>query len=346
MVLGNHPISVGWSAEDLLSKQQQHRKLSSTSSLIMWTKMLAIALKRRIGLLVFKSSIRKSLARSCPSPIPQSGKAADQVNYYSALIDDGDKPYLLVTGIGDTHIQGKLWYQDEHMYAGVIRVQMAYAATLSLKIVHYIGPEEIVYTSAFRLWLGEATRIPHLFLALRRTWANLTRTLFHQRSRLNVDRDKLLEYVVDEYAVSGSKFGAGAVLTSMYNYRWHSHPGANSARKRTEFLLLSLVLTGDLQCSEDGQQFWVVPAGAFKSLSEIQQARQLHRQSLRIQRSIITLTFGSLIAALIQAGVIKSPPIIKADCILENGVAKDCTVRYKLFPNRILEGINRMIPSD
>ena len=307
-------------------------------------KRLVIGLMRTISLLLFKTCLRKSLAKQCPSRTPRSGKAADQVNCFSTLIDDGEKPYLLVTDMGDAHIHGKLWYQDQRRYVGIIRVQTPYAATLSLKIVHYIGPSEIEYSSASRFWLGELTRVPHLLLALRRIWAHHSRTLFNQRRQLEIDRDKLLEYVIVEYAVSGLAFDAGDVLTSMYNYRWYLHPGANIARKRTEYLLGSLAVAGDLQPTAD-YKYRVLP-GAFKSLSEIQQARQRHRQSMRIQGAIIFLTLGSLVAALIQAGVIQSPPILKADCLLEDGVAKDCTIRYRLFPNNILDRVIRVKRGD
>jgi hypothetical protein len=297
--------------------------------------------KSKIRLILLLSCLNKSLAKCCPTHLPRSGKAANQVNCFAVLLDDGEKPYILVTGTGKDYVQGKLWYPDQRRYAGVIRIRTSYATTLNLKVIHYIGPSEVEYSGASQFWLGEATRIPHLALAMRRAWDYLTRSLFNKRSQLEVDRDKLLEYVVDEYAVSGFPFDAGSVLTNMYNVRWYSHPAANSARKRTEYLLSSLVVSGDLEHTSY-YQYRVLP-GAFKSLSEIQQARQRHRQSIRIQRSIILLTLGSLVAAFVQAGVIQSPPILKADCILENGVARDCNLRYRLFPDRLLDRIIRKI---
>lgn len=306
----------------------------------MWPQKLAISLKRRFHLLLFASSLQRSLSSRCPSRIPRSGNAADQVNCFSATIDDSEKPYLLVTDISQTHVHGKLWHQEERRYAGVIRVKLTYASMLSLKIVHYIGPDEVEYSNVCSFWLGELTRVPRLRLAIKRTCGPISRALFNQRSQLEIDRDKLLEYVISEYAVSGVDFDAGAVLTSWYNYRWYSHPGANSARKRIEFLLASLVVSGDLECKGYGRHR-VLPS-AFKSLSELQQVRQRHRQSICIQDSIIILTFGSLVAALSQAGIIQSPPILKADCLLENGVAKDCTIRFKLLPDKMLERVNRL----
>lgn len=244
---------------------------------------------------------------------------------------------MLVDGITDTHVQGKLWHQNEHRYAGAIRLKMPYAAKLRPKIVHYLGPQEIKYASAYRFWLGETTRVPHLFLDLRGRWAHLSRTVFHQRSQLEVDRDKLLEYVVDEYAVSETGFDAGSVLNSMYNDRWYLHPGRYSAKKRTEYLLDSLVVTGDLKKTTSSE--YKVQPGAFKSLNEIQVARQRHRQLLYIQGVVLFLTFGSLITALIQAGIIKSPPVLKVDCRLESAAARDCTIRYSLFPDKMLESV-------
>lgn len=299
---------------------------------------------RKILLLLLLSCLNKALAKRCPRQIPRSGKAANQINCFTVLFDDGERPYILVSGIAKDHIQGKLWYPDKQRYAGVIRIRKSYAATLSLKVIHYIGPSEIEYTGVVQFWLGEATRFPHLVLAMRRAWDYLLRSLFNKRSQLEVDRDKLLEYVVGEYAVSGAVFDAGSVLTSMYNYRWYSHPAANSARKRTEYLLGSLVVSGDLE-QTSYYHYRVLPS-AFRSLNEIQQARQRHRQSMRIQRSIILLTLGSLVAALVQAGVIQSPPIVKADCILERGVARDCTLRYGLFPDRLLSRMTRRYRSE
>jgi len=280
---------------------------------------------------VFRRCLEKSLSRICPSRIPRGGKRAQKVNCYVVALDKGEDPYLLIQKAGKTHVGGLEWDPNLRCYSKHARILFAEAMKLRLKVIHYVGTDEIEYEGAWIFWFGTQSRIPYAILFARKLSDRLSRSIFNRRSQLEASRDKLLQYVVDEFAVSRSSFSSGGILTRMYNLKWYSHPAAKSARVRTEYLLESLVETGDLERLDDGQ-YGVTPF-AFKTLADMRESQRRHRQAIGIQYALNFMTVGILLAALIQAGVVQTPQMLKAECNLRQGVAYDCNLRWHLWPN-------------
>lgn len=216
-------------------------------------------------------------------------------------------------------------------YSKHVRLALPRALEHRLKVIHYVGSAEVEYEGVLRFWLGHLSRIPYVLLFSRRTADRLSRLIFNRRSQLEASRDRLLQYVVDEFAVSRAPFDSGGILTKMYRFKWYSHPAATSARVRTDYLLESLAETGDLKSTGSGQ--YVVTPLAFKTLADMREGQRRHRQSMVIQFAVVVLTAGTLLAALIQAGIVRTPPLLSADCKLRQGVAYDCTLRWHLWPN-------------
>jgi hypothetical protein len=183
----------------------------------------------------------------------------------------------------------------------------------------------------WRFWLGTLSRIPYALLFARRSGDHLSRLIFNRRSQLEASRDNLLQYVVDEFAVAGTPFDSGGILTKMYKFKWYSHPAATSARVRTNYLLESFVETGDLKKSADGR--YLVAPLAFKTLADMREAQRRHKQSMGTQYALVFLTIGTFFAALIQGGIVQVPPLLMVDCKLKHGVAQNCTLRWHLWPD-------------
>ena len=305
-------------------------------------------LARRIHISLFRRCLEKALSHSCPSRIPRSGERAQKVNCYVVALDKGVDPYLLIRRVGKTHVGGLEWDPALGRYSKHARLLFPQALKLRLKLIHYVGTAEVEYEGIWRFWLGSLSRIPYALLFASRSSDRLSRLIFNRRSQLEASRDELLQYVVDEFAVSRTSFDSGGILTKMYRFKWYSHPAATSARVRTEYLLESLAETGDLKRSGNGQ--YVVTPLAFKTLAEMREAQRRHRQSIGIQYAVVFLTLGTLFAALIQAGIVRSPPLLKIDCQLRQGVAYDCTLRWHLWPNNsasaLLDKLSTMLRRD
>lgn len=307
--------------------------------------MNLLRITKRVGtqiqICLLRRCLAKTLVRSCPNTIPRSGERAKEVNCYVAALDKGAQPHLLVRRVGRRHIGGLEWDSSAKRYSRRIRYHVRRALSLRLRLIHYVGTAEVEYEGILSFWIGNLSRVPYVTLFVRGSADRLSRVLFNRRSQLEASRERLLEYVVDEFAVSRLPFDSGGILTKMYRYKWYSHPAAKSARVRTEYLLQSLEETGDLKTVAAGQ--YVVAPRAFKTLSEIREARRRHRQSMGFQYAIIFLTLGTLLAALIQAGIVRSPPLLIAECKLEQGVASDCTFRWHLWPNNTLSSLIKRV---
>lgn len=296
---------------------------------------------KQIRIFLLQRCLAKTLAHSCPNIIPRSGERAKKVNCYVAALDKQAKPYILVRKIGKTHIEGLEWDGIAKKYSKSIRLSLRRASGLRLKLIHYVGASELEYDGVFRFWLGHTSKLPYIVLFFQDSFDSLSRFLFNRRSQLEANRDRLLEYVVEEFAVSRIPFDSASVLTKMYKLKWYSHPAATSARVRTDYLLESLVATGDLVRTPTGD-YTVAPL-AFKSLSDLREARRRNCQALCLQLAIIFLTMGTLLAGLIQAGIVRSPPILIAECTPKQGAASACTLRWNLWPissaSSLLEGL-------
>ena len=85
--------------------------------------------KSKIRLMLLLSCLNKSLAKSCPSCFPRSGKEANQVNCFVVLFDDGENPYILVTGTEKDNVLGKQWNPSERKYAVDTSIPISCATT-------------------------------------------------------------------------------------------------------------------------------------------------------------------------------------------------------------------------
>lgn len=287
--------------------------------------------RRGIQSILFRSCLDKTLGHRCPNIIPRSGERAHKVNCYVVALDKGVNPYLLIRKVGKIHVGGLEWDPALERYSKFVRLPLPRALELQLKVIHYVGSAEVEYEGVLRFWIGHLSRLPYALLFARQTADRFSRLIFNRRSQLEASRDRLLQYVVDEFAVSRTSFDSGGILTKMYRFKWYSHPAATSARVRTDYLLESLAETGDLKSTGHGQ--YVVTPRAFKTLADMRESQRRHRQSMVIQFAVVFLTAGSLLAAVIQAGIVQTPPLLRADCKIKQGVAYDCTLRWHLWPN-------------
>lgn len=290
-------------------------------------------LKRQIKELLFKKCLEKVIRHRCPDAIPLSGKRAQKVNCYEVAVDKDTVPYLLLRRIGRIHVSGLEWVPALERYEKCSRLMLPNALDLQLKIIHHVGDQEVEYEGVLAFWLGHLSRVPYLLLFSRRTLDRASRLIFNRRSRLEASREKLLQYAVEEFTAPQAPFNARTILFRMYKHRWIYHPAASKAINRTDLLLASWTETGELKRTQDGQ-YMVAPL-ALKTLADAQASQRRHWQLMRIQIALLILTVGTMLAALIQAGILRSPTLLRADCQLRSGVAYNCTIRYHLWPNNI-----------
>lgn len=290
-------------------------------------------LKRQVKKLLLKKCLEKVVRQRCPDIIPLAGKRARNVNCYEVALDKGIDPYLLVRRIGRAHVSGLKWDPARERYSKCSRLLLPEALGLRLKIIHHVGACEVEYEGALAFWLGHLSRLPYLRLFSGQILDDISRLIFNRRSRLEASRGKLLQFAVDEFATPKVPFDSGTILFRMYKHKWIYHPAATKARTRTDLFLSSWAETGELKRSDNGK-YMVAPL-AFKTLADAQESQRRHWQLAGIQIALLVLTLGTMCAALIQAGILRLPPLLRADCQPKNGVAYDCTVRYHLWPNNI-----------
>ncbi|MBW4529450.1 MAG: hypothetical protein KME02_02060 [Aphanothece saxicola GSE-SYN-MK-01-06B] len=97
------------------------------------------------------------------------------------------------------------------------------------------------------------------------------------------------------------------LMTSLYSIKWFSHPQGKQVQERLKFYLESLVDTGELRkvkCK------YVVTGLALRAIEEYEEEERKHTENVKIQRWAYWVAISIAALTVVQAGLIKLPPIL------------------------------------
>lgn len=267
--------------------------------------------KFRIGLLLAKAALTRATERLCVGSIPRSGDDARHVNCRRVHILENREPCFLVLACQGLVIKGKAWDKAAQQYSGDSKMSIARLKGRRIQFVHYWGIHDIIINGIIDYYLKRLTMFPYGFALFGEVVSFVRKKLFQLKTLEEADRDKLLEYVIAQYAFNRTRFHMHDLLTKKYSIYWASHPDVDSIKLKTEYILDSLCNTGEL--SKDPYQQYIVEPLAISTLAKTRQANLRHYQLLLVQWLSIAIGFSVMLTAIIEAGIVQAPCLLGFD---------------------------------
>ena len=260
----------------------------------------------------------------CIGDIPISGIEACDVNCWAVQVLQGNEPFFAVRSCQGLVIIGSKWDGSERQYSGDLRMHIARLKKCEIEFIHYRGTHRIRASGVANYYLIRLTGIPYAVAYGKQVSRLMRKKLFNLKALEESDRDRLLEYLVSQYAFSQTGFHVYDLLAKMHSIHWSGHPDADSVKKKTEYILESLCATGELKKNEY-QQYAVEPL-AISTMTRTREGDLRHRESMRAQLLSIVIGFAVMITSLIDAGVVRVPCLLSIGGDSKMRVEKGCLI--------------------
>lgn len=194
------------------------------------------------------------------------------------------------------------------MYADEVELTWTELRDKDLRISHYYGTSEITYTSIYRYLWNKVTKLIYFRIHSHRLIDNVDQFLFNKRELSTKQRIELLQFMFeDQIKRNHDCIGIIDLMTKLYSIKWVLHPTRNEQQKRLELYLDSLVESQDVKKINDQ---YVVTGKAISTLEKYVIEERKHLETVKLQKKMFWLTLILATMAIIQAGLLKLPPII------------------------------------
>ena len=256
--------------------------------------------------LIYRWLLPVLLSRACESRIPRSGDEGVRVNCFVVSLDTNGEPFFIATEYEGNVLGGLRWdgssYSDEHF------VPLEDIGSHELRITHYYGLATITYDSIFDFAFHHVTRLEYLKIRVVRYLEATHQYFFNKRKLVTKKRMVLLEFMMnDQLDREHNGIGIIDLLTKLYSINWVLHPSADEQQQKLELYLESLVESGELR---NINHEYVVTGKAIGTLERYEEEERRHSEAVKLQRKMVSLTILLVFMAMVQAGLIKLPPLL------------------------------------
>lgn len=264
-----------------------------------------------MNLFFFKKAIKIALDKASPNKIPRSGDEGASMDCYSVLIYDlNENPKYLIKSYSQGLFEGYKWQENkfrEQVSLDVNELEDE-ASRGQLKIIHYYGNTEVIYSSILDFLFNHLTRLVYIKILLQKKYRELGLEWYKRTKIRKKKRFELLEFIVEKQ-MDEQEDGVtvGYLMSKLYGLNWPQHPMKTKLMNSTKLYLHSFEDEGELV--RRGHTYYL-SGKALTSLESYTEERDRYRRGLREKRHLTFLTFVLVIAALAQAGVIKLPTIL------------------------------------
>lgn len=259
--------------------------------------MRALNYLQRMKAELYRSAVSLALRRKAPSRIPMSDpQKLRSRNYFTvSLGDNNDRRLFLVESIQDQGMSG-LWF-DEHGTPYQASIGNLALCQFVFLASHYIREIELRYDSAIEFVLHQRLGWGWVKLAQYR----FGKLLYNQTRLVRADRIKVLQHIL-EHTIADRDYRASdwEIMENLYGHRWVLHRDNLNLITYYSLVLDSLVETRDLV--EENNTYTVGPR-AIDTLARHEEDERRHRDSSKLQRRIVFLTFCLAVIAAVQAYV-------------------------------------------
>lgn len=256
--------------------------------------------------LVSKWLLPKVISRSCEPRIPRSGKKGEKVNCYVVALDRDNKPFFLATGFEKGLLNGLSWNGER--YAEECSISISEINNGNLKITHYYGLSEVIYSSLYDLAWNYLFKVAYLKIHLYRYITSAHQYFFNKKKLVTRKRMELIQFMMnDQLDRVHNGIGVIDLMTKLYSIKWVLHPSAEEQQSRLELYLDSLVESGELRKVNIE---YVVTGKAISTIEKYEEEERRHIEAVKLQKKMVSLTILIVFLAIVQSGIIKLPVLL------------------------------------
>ncbi|KGK42242.1 hypothetical protein LH51_08295 [Nitrincola sp. A-D6] len=221
-------------------------------------------------------------------------------------MDTNGEPFFIATAYEANVLSGLRWdgrsYSDEHS------VSLEDIGDYELRITHYYGLATVTYDSIFDFAFHHVSRLEYLKISVVRYIEATHKYFFNKRKLVTKKRMELLEFMMnDQLDREHNGIGIIDLMTKLYSTNWVLHPSADEQQQKLELYLDSLVESGELN---NLNHEYVVTGKAISTLERYEEEERRHSEAVKLQRKMVSLTILLVFMAMVQAGLIKLPPLL------------------------------------
>lgn len=256
--------------------------------------------------LVSKWLLPKVISRSCGSRIPRSGEEGEKVNCFVVALDRDKAPFFVATGFEKGILTGLRWngerYAEEHS------LSIDDLNDGKLRITHYYGLSEVIYSNVYDLAWNYLSKSVYLRIHLYRYISSAHQYFFNKKKLVTKKRMELIQFMMnDQLDREHNGIGVIDLMTKLYSIKWVLHPSADEQQDRLELYLDSLVESGELR---KVNAEYVVTGKAISTIEKYEEEERRHTEAVKLQKKMVSLTILIAFVAIVQSGIIKLPVLL------------------------------------
>lgn len=264
---------------------------------------------------LFKWLLPKLVSRSCDSRIPRSGEEGEKVNCFVVALDRDDQPYFMATSYEDKALGGLKWngerYGEDHS------LSLNDLNDGKIRITHYYGLSEVVYSSVFDLAWNYILKFVYLKIRVYRHFSSANQYFFNKKKLVAKKRIELLQFMMgNQLDREHSGVGVVELMTKLYSIKWVLHPSKGEQKNKLELYLESLIDSGELIKVNDE---YVVTGKAISTIEKYEEEERRHAEAVKLQKKMVLLTVLLAFLAIVQSGIIKLPVLLDFTDTITNG---------------------------
>lgn len=245
------------------------------------------------------------LRRTCPDRIPRSGDAGAAVDCYSTRVIRGEDDYLIVRSAEGDICDCLEW--DGDRYSIETKVQFDELLKHRFEFVHFHGLCTTTYSGWLDLALGRIFRLPYIKAKIHFAHQNLAQGLYNRRKLVTKQRIDLLKVILAAQLNGRDKLSSLSVMSLIHTDKWYLHPNHEDEHHRVKFHLEKLAETKDL--IKNGIDYQITGQGV-AAIELYEEQERKHGESISAQRRMVWLTVLIALLTLVQAGLVRLPPIL------------------------------------
>lgn len=245
------------------------------------------------------------LRRAAPDRIPRSGDAGAAVNCYTTRVIRGEEDSLIVQSADGDTCTCLEWDGDRYS----IRSQISFNDLLEqrFEFTHYHGLYTTVYSGWLDLALGRIFRLPYIKAKLYSAYHKVDQGLYNRRKLVTKQRIDLLKVILFAQLNGRDTLSSLSVMSLIHTDRWYLHPNHEDEHCRVRFHLDKIVETKDL--IKNGIDYQITGQGV-AAIELYEEQERKHEESISTQRRMFWLTIVIALLTLVQAGLVKLPPLL------------------------------------
>ena len=251
-------------------------------------------------------ALKKAFAKISPSTIPMSGPECEDNNFYSTRLRD-EGVSAVVEDFDDNVVHVLKYNPVSDMCDIKEEVPLSEVNLKTIEITHYLHNFYFTYVGINAFIWHSLTQKDLIKIKFKRLLNSISQSLFNRRELQIKPRYELLSYLVDNYGVAQMEFSLTSLSSDIYSLRFFGHPDRVTCQSKLRMYIDSFIASGEVNATQSGYK---VNGKAIVTLEQFQTEERRHKDSVKLQYSMVLLTFILAALASIQAGLIKLKPLI------------------------------------